>query len=280
MSKRPLTVTKANHLVEAAYLLTLAEQRLLLLAIARIDGRASLDAGMCHTVEAREMAAAFEIPHKQAYELLRTATERLYERSVVIHTPDPTQSSKSYTLTRWVSTAKFMPDAGAVDVFFAPGILPFISQLKARFSTYQLAYVAPMTSIYAVRIYELLVQWRGCGHRHVELGWLRERLDLGTKYPNIRDLKARVLQPAIEQINAHSDLWVEYSQRKAGRRVVAFEFTFGLKAPLSAEPPAQSSKLTKAYIEQHARPGESWDDAAARLHRALDVGREQGALVD
>ena len=63
----------------------------------------------------------------------------------------------------------------------------------------------------------------------------------------------------MNDINAHSNLWVKMGQRKRGRRVVALQFTFGLKHP-------EKKKLTREYIEKHAQPGETWGQAASRLN--------------
>ena len=278
MSKRQLVVTKANSLVEATYHLTLAEQRLILLAIAKVDSRAEVNYQISHTITAQEAAKAFHLSESRAYNLLREAAERLYSRSVVIHESIPRASTLT---TRWVSAVRYLTQDGAVELFFAQPIIPFISQLKARFCCYHLAYVAQMSSVYAVRLYELLVQWREAGQRTVELDWLRERLALMEKYTNIRDLKRFVLTPAIEQINAHSDLWVKWEQHKRGRVVHALTFSFGAKTVQQADSatvtptPSKPSKqkqptLTRAYIAQHAYPGESWEEATERCRRKLE----------
>ena len=197
----------------------------------------------------------------------------------MICNPDPDRPDVSHLRTRWVASIRYLPSRGAIELIFAPAILPFLSQLKRKFSSYRLEHVAPMTSIYAIRLYELLIQWREAGTRTVEIDWLRERFELGDKYPNIRDLKARVLNPAIEQINAHSDLQVRWEQHKRGRVVHALTFIFGPK-PAPSKPDAQPSvpaksktakpKLTRAYVERHAQPGESWEEAWERCRRQIE----------
>jgi plasmid replication initiation protein len=107
-------------------------------------------------------------------------------------------------------------------------------------------------------------------------GWLEGVGLVSTGSRMIRDLKARVLNPAIDQINAHSDLYVKWKQHKRGRVVHALTFTFGPKAGQKSEAkpqsPAKSAKpkLMRAYIEQHAQPGESWEEATERCRRQLE----------
>jgi plasmid replication initiation protein len=114
-----------------------------------------------------------------------------------------------------------------------------------------------------------LVQWESTGEREVGLDWLRQQFLVPDNYSRLFDLKRYVIQPAVDQINTHSNLTVSYTQRKSGRQVVALHFKFGPKAeqqPLQVTSlPVSKPKLDRAYIEANARPGESWEAATARL---------------
>jgi plasmid replication initiation protein len=54
---------------------------------------------------------------------------------------------------------------------------------------------------YAIRIYELLVQYRQIGKREISVDSLRTMLELGKKYPLFADFKKRVIDTAVDQIN-------------------------------------------------------------------------------
>lgn len=271
-------VTKSNHLVEATYTLSLAEQRLLLLALARVDSREALAVGKPHTITLVDVVETYGVSRPQAYELLCHVAQRLYARSVMINGPFQHRPNVAVIETRWVASIHYHDGQGALSLVFAPDILPFLSQLRERFTSYHLECVARMTSSYAIRLYELLVQWRGLGERTVELNWLRQHFELTERHRNIRELKRWVLQPAIDQINTHSDLWVKWEQHKRGRVVHALTFTFGPKAEPKpdTQPPAPAKskpvkpKLTRAYVEKHAQPGESWEDAWERCRRQIE----------
>ena len=56
------------------------------------------------------------------------------------------------------------------------------------------------------------------------------------KYSRIERLKSGVIDPAVKQINEHSDLWVKYLQQKRGRKISHFIFTFGLKNTIEHNP--------------------------------------------
>lgn len=235
--KKPTSplISKDNHLVEASYKLTLDEQRLLLAVLAVVDTHPSKPAFKAETpieITAGEIQGLLPVSADGAYKLLQAAAERLYERSVVIEYPDdnPDDPDITRTRTRWVSAIDYLPARGSVRLFLASKIIPYINQLGGAYTSYRLQHVAQMTSVYAIRLYELLVQWQMEGEREVEIEWLKHQFMVPENYSRIFDLKKRVIQPAVDQINAHSNLWVKYSQRKSGREVVAFQFQFGLKA--------------------------------------------------
>jgi plasmid replication initiation protein len=52
-----------------------------------------------------------------------------------------------------------------VGIRFSKEILPFISNLSREFTKYSLSDIAGMSSAYAIRIYELLSQYRSIGKR-------------------------------------------------------------------------------------------------------------------
>ena len=67
------------------------------------------------------------------------------------------------------------------------------------------------------------------------------------KYQRLEVLKRRVIQPALDDINTHSDIHVDFGQRKSGRTVTHFQFRITKKVK---KPP----KLTKEYIEKNISP--------------------------
>jgi plasmid replication initiation protein len=227
-------VTQDNRVVEAAYKLTLAEQRLILLVLTKIDTHPDKPAALPETlieVTAADVIAQFGLSDGKEYLSLKSAADRIAERWLFIE--------GAADRTRWVSRVKYMPNEGRVVLRLAADILPYLTQLRRSFTSYRLLHVAGMTSVYAIRLYELLVQWARTGERTVALDWLRERFQIEGQYGSIRDLKRRVIDPAVAQINAHSDLDVTYVNKKRGRDVVALVFTFGPKVKPEPKPEAQ-----------------------------------------
>lgn len=271
-------VYKSNALVEASYRLSLYEQRIILACIAQVRRDEPLTDQQLYTVSAQQIAEMAKINVDRAYQHLKTASERLFDRRVTLHEAPNGDGHAKVRLTRWVQEIVYQETQGTVAVRFSQPMVPYLSQLTEQFTRYALADVAKMTSAHAVRLYELLAQWRGTGKREVEIDWLREAFQLGNKYPAVKDFKRWVIQPAVEQINEHSPLWVEWEQRKKGRKITHLSFRFGEKAQetqcnLRKEATKTIQKgssgalygIPLVHIEQKAQPGESYEDTALRL---------------
>jgi plasmid replication initiation protein len=259
-----LTVVKSNKVVEASYMLTLAEQRVLLACIAQIDSKAELTESYRFEITAAGVADLAGLDSlSNAYRDLKKATEKLYERSVIIDDPDPENPQIQQRKTRWISSIDYIPGEGKLVLSFSHGIIPYLSQLSKEFTKYKLKHVARFESVYSIRLYELLVQWSSAGEREIEVEWLKNQFQVDDKYSRLGDLKKRVIDPAVAEINEHSNLWVTYGQRKLGRTVTHFQFRFGLKG----KPQAQERKyLTDEEINLQARPGETKAAVVARLN--------------
>lgn len=258
-------------------MLTLAEQRVLLACIAKIDSQAELTESYRFEITASGVADLAGLESlSNAYRDLKKAAEKLYERSVIIDDPDPDNPQVTQRKTRWISSIDYIPGEGKLVLSFSVGIIPYLSQLSKEFTKYKLMHVARFESVYSIRLYELLVQWSSVGEREIEVEWLKTQFQIEGKYARLGNLKKRVIDPAIEEINEHSNLWVKYGQRKSGRTVTHFQFQFGLK-----DAPKPRSQITEEEITRAARPGETRAAVIARLTgTALSESAKPGDTFD
>jgi len=247
-------VVKSNRLVEASYRLTVAEQHVILFAIveARRSGK-GLNATDFVNITAAAFAAMFKLPVKQAYEQIKEAGRTLFRRHVVLRDTHPESGKPRMTEVRWLSAASYIDGAGTIQLRFAVDMVPFITNLEAQFTRYKLEKIANMTSTYAIRLYELLMQWGSVGRREVELGWFKKTLALDHDYPRLYDFKHWVIDVAIAQINQHSDLVASYSQRKRGRVVTHLIFAFAGKGKSNqGEVAKQAIEARSCLLERDA----------------------------
>jgi len=277
MSKNELNknelVVKSNRLIEASYRLGLVEQRLVLLSIvqARETGR-GLNAVDFVSISAKDYAAHFDADEKSAYAQMKEASRTLFDREFILYDIRPETGKDRVNRCRWVSTASYVDGDGVIQLQFSPAIVPYITRLEKEFTRYQLEKVANMSSPYAIRLYELLIQWGSVGYREIELTSFRKMLMVEDEYKAIKDLKKRVIDVALSQINEFSDLTASYTQRKTGRVVTHLIFRFSQKEEPKPDPKqAEKSNFDKSTATKEQQAVEFLTNCKAFKRRYPDI---------
>lgn len=221
-------VVQDNTLINASYSLSLTEQRIILAAIAKAQ-KSGLEISHSEylTIHALDFAETFNLDKKTVYRDLKKACDTLFRREFSF------KDGKGVVRSHWLQSSKYQEDSGQIKILFAMELIPFISQLKKRFTSYFLADVANMTSVYAIRLYELIIAWRTTHKTPVfDLSDFRNKLGVKPdEYPDMHNFKKRVLNIAIEQINTLSNIKIELVQHRKGRKIIGFSFTFTEVAP-------------------------------------------------
>jgi len=223
-------VVKTNRLVEALQTLSLAETRLLQLAIvgARENGK-GLDSSVPLSISAVEYAQEFNVSNEAGYFALKGAEETLFERRFTILDVD-----KKPIKSRWVQDVKYVQEEGRIEITLSRVVAKEIIKidgLKDFFTSYLLEKTSSLNSVYAIRLYELLMQWKTVKKTPMfEIENFRNQLGLGVnEYKQMNNFKARVLDIAVEQINKNTDIIIKYEQHKKGVRINGFSFSFKFK---------------------------------------------------
>lgn len=221
-------VGKANALIDASYRLSLQEQRIILAAISQVARNEEVTDEVMYTIEIQSLADLADIPVDTAYTKLKEAARRLKSRNVRLEFAPNTGEQLAEPLdTVWVQTIAYVDSKARIRLRFGRDILPYLNQLSGQFTLYKLKHVARMNSPHAIRLYEMIVRWRNTGNRcEISLDELKRALMIEADYPRIFDLKKRVIDPSIKQINKHSDLHVTVGYRKTGRKVTHVQFQF------------------------------------------------------
>lgn len=222
-------IVKANDLVAAGYELTANEQRLILMAITKIPPT-QIDPDTGYEITAKEFSEQFNIHPKTAYRELREATSRLYERSIVIKTREQTLKARWADMiildNPYFEDVMRDEDWKRVVIWFSPQVIPFLINLTENFTKYKLSEIAEFSSAYSFRIYEFMMQFQSTGYTKISIQDLRQRLQLENKYSATKDLKVRVIDTAIKEINEKSPYKVDYNLIKTGKKFTHLELKF------------------------------------------------------
>lgn len=274
MNLKNLTICKSNEIIEAGYKLTLNEQRVVLACIAQVDSKEELLKTDEFELSAKDFAKLFGISEDRAYSELQEVAKNLYQRSLTLYNPDPNRPKLKKLETRWISSIGYIPDDGKITLCFAQKILPYLSELKGQFTRYELKNIGNMTSIYGIRLYELLMQWKQIGKREIEIEWLKNQLQLDESYTRMDNFKARVIMPAIKDINTHSNYNVSWTQRKTGKKVTHLTFEFSEK-----KPPAPLKKAVSKTKSVKKKTPEIQEGKIDNLDFFADLRKKYGDAV-
>lgn len=287
-------VFKDNTLINASYTISLTEQRILLLSIAKARKNGSeINHNDYISIHASEFVETFKNDKNTVYRDLKKACDTLFSREF--------SYKKGGRLIRshWLQSSIYDENKGSIAILFAKELIPFVSQLKERFTSYFLQDVARMTSVYAIRLYELIIAWKSTHKTPViEIEELRVKLGVEpSEYPRMDNFKNRVLYVAINQINELSNIQIKMTQHKKGRSITGFSFTFveinsqderdpntrdwieesecrssqtdikAITAKMTDSKPKKRARkvITQQQAELLARTGETWTDLLNRI---------------
>lgn len=236
-----LIIRKGHPIIEAGYKLSLAEQRIILLSLAKLDSRDVLQRKV--TLSAIDFAKAFGVSEKVAYRDLLTASKKLYDGSIILKGEDET------TEFRWIeSRTRYHKGEGRISFEFSSKVMPYLFELDKQlgYTQYHLLSVSGFSGTYSIRLYELCKKLQGMKNTEVGIEEIRRMLMLGDKYKEFKVLNRRVLTPSIAEINEKSDLLVSIEFIKGGRSVKGLKFTISSKKPAdNSVIEAECSHLTK-----------------------------------
>ena len=224
-------VVKTNRLNQAFQVLTLAELHIVQLAI--VDARETgtgLSTDTPLRIDAKRYAEVFNTTRQNAYQRMKEAEDTLFNRRFSFYDEDG-----KLVKSRWIQQVRYIDDEGAIELVFTLAVVQGISRIdgvKEFFTQYLLSQTAQLNSVYSARLYELLIQWGSTGKVPIiDLGDFREQLGIGVnEYQRMHHFKARVLEPAIKEINEKTDIKAEYEQHKKGRIISGFSFKFKKKS--------------------------------------------------
>jgi plasmid replication initiation protein len=273
-SKKDLVV-KDNALINASYYLSLTEQRLILLAI--IQARAEKKTtGNEFKVKVSSYINAYGVADATAYEAIQKATETLRTRYFTFERVVDGEPER--VVSNWVQSIAYAENSSYIKIKFTDDVMPLITKLEKHFTSYQLEQVKDLSSIYAIRLYELMMQWRSSGQtQQIPIDELRYKLGIEPdEYKQMVNFKTKVLDFAINQINEHTDIKASYEQHKEGRSITGFTFTFKPKP----KPKAKADEVSRdeATGDLFSIGGLS-DAQLARITRNEQFKKDYGDMV-
>ena len=243
-------IVKSNALIEASYSLDAVEQRVILLAI--LEARAlniEIGLGTRIKVYASNYANTYGISKDMAYKAMKKAVLGLYQAE--FRWSEMTPKGVKHTHSRFTDTITYCEGEGCIELIFGSQVIPQIIDLKKLFTSYEIEQTRNLNR-YGLRLYELLIRWRATGKAKISLNDLRNTLGvLDDEYQAMGDFKKRVLDIAVSEINANTDITTSYEQHKQGRKIIGFTFTIKQKSTAQQTKQTTNINLDNLTDQEH-----------------------------
>lgn len=218
-----------NRIEQCFHKMTLDEKRLLILAspTARMIDASEKDA---IEVTAEQFANECGIKVSSAYKQLEVASKNLLNRSFSYIN----ERGKRVGVT-WVIRAVY--EDGYISVCFPDEVLIMLKAFDASnpFTKYKKENVLLLKGEYSIDLYHIAKKYEGMTTFQMTLEDYKLELGLPKSYNRINNLKARALEPAIDEINEKTDINITYENVKRGRTVTGLKFTVKPKAKKTLE---------------------------------------------
>jgi len=243
--ERTQLVVKSNDLIQKArFQLSVQEQKIILYLISKIKPD---DKDFIHqdfSIVDFCKVCGMDYDSGKNYKNVKDTIKALSDKSVWL-----TLESGTETLVRWINKAWINKKSGLIKMRLDDDMKPYLLQLKARFTQYELFYTLAMRSQYSIRLYELLKSYEYRRKWTFELDELKRILS-AENYTLFGNFKGKVLDIAMREINDLSDLNVSYQVIKTGRKFGKIEFSIALKRDIDER------MRTWARIEEAINPAQ------------------------
>jgi plasmid replication initiation protein len=241
---------QSNAITESRYKFDLVEKRIIYFIIAEIrkryieqvKGQRDVFNDLIITIKGEQLRKA------------DTNMKRVYASAMALRKKDiEINNDETWLTVGYINYVKHNKQTDTVEFGVSKQILPYLVELTAKFTSYQLAVAITLKSIYTQRFYELCSQWKSKGYFYMKLDKLRRILQCDEKFKaygefrrGVIDISQKELKEAYDQ--AICDLWFEYKTlEKEGKKVITLEFFVHTKE--NAEKPVYSITDYQFFIK-------------------------------
>lgn len=255
-----LYVTMGNELIKAAHNLSLMEKRVLMLAVSKLDSRhSSSQKNTIIRLDVLDFVEEFNMNQTSAYREVKKAVSGVRKRYVRFW--EQNETGKEYEIdVNWTTKAKYADSEGWIELSLNGDLNPMLFELKSHFTSYKLNRAGALRSLYAWRLFELLMQFKRTGFLKIALDEFHHAMESAGSYrKDFGAARRKIIEPAVKEIRKKDGLKVTWKTIKTGRKVTSLEFKFPV------EQQRELFKIDTAFIEKNARPGETYKQAEKRL---------------
>ena len=209
-------VRKANELIQKSHFnLTTQQQKIIIYLISQIK---PYDKEFKeYTFDIQDFCKVCGIDDKGNYADLKEQIKKIADKSSWIEFNDDEEA-----LVRWIEKPRIKKNSGIVKIRLDEDLKPYLLQLKANYTQYDIIYTLNFKSKYSIRLYELIKSIHYDELNEYEKTYPLQELKklLGAEnYTKFNHFKDRALETAIAEVNTYSDKFVKYKTIRQSRSI-------------------------------------------------------------
>jgi plasmid replication initiation protein len=241
-------VVQSNKLVEAHYKqqYTVQEQRMVLWVISEIHKEEYFLMNPHEQkkikISAQKYAELMDIDIADVYKRTQEIGDNLMQKVITIKTDN------GWEMFHWVDIMKYHKGTAIIEVAISSAIIPYIIDLKEKFTVFKLENILYLNSSYAIKLYQILAQYKQIGEREIAVDEIKNMLGINEQktYKLFAKIKVKVLEISKREINEKTDLTISYSTIKTGKKITSIKF----KITQKPNQEIQAKKEFEKYISQ------------------------------
>lgn len=209
MIKKENNIIQSNFLIENKITMTKDETRLFLAIVSLVDSKND-EFNTIYKVPVKEFAEIWGMNLDAAYYKIKAAATSLRKKDFFKEGINNETKKLKFLDTGFLSSSEYEQGSGFAEVEISSKLKPYLLELKKTYTKYILENVINLSLTSAMRLYELLKQYQAIGSRSFGVDEFKMHLGVQGKYQNNNaNLRIGVIDPAIKDINEHTDLFVE-----------------------------------------------------------------------
>lgn len=233
-------VTVSNEMIMARLDWDIMMHRILMVLISQIDSKND-ERFQIQRVPARRIRDLAQVTQKSIHEEAAEAASKLVREPIEFWSAD----KKNYEGYPIFAMCKYKSRQGMIEAKFNEDARPYLLRLREHFTQYRLKQAIPLSTPYAIRTYEISKMIERPGERRsrqIPVGRFRSMFKLENKYQRHCDMRRRVIDPSVEEVNGKTDVEISCDDVRDGQTPIALRWVvlsknFGSREEDSEAPP-------------------------------------------
>jgi plasmid replication initiation protein len=215
-------VTVSNEMIMARLDWNIMMHRILMVLISQIDSKND-EQFRTQRVPVRRIRDMAQVTQKSIHEEAAEAASKLVREPIEFWSAD----KRDYEGYPIFAKCKYESRQGMIEAKFNEDARPFLLQLRKHFTQYRLEQAIPLSTPYAIRTYEvskMIERPDERRSRQIPVERFRSMFKLEHKYKRHCDMRRRVIDPSVKEVNEKTDVEISCDDVRDGQTPIALNW--------------------------------------------------------